>query len=204
MFYDHFHLSCIVALSSTLIEVMIYNSSVLSVSFFHTKPAQTSVNMNFYVSYEVTKVAEIQKLGTSLSYDFAYFHFFLFFLVYTCSIILFPVIHHICFSVKWFLHILFPPSHIFLSWLFPLHKRRLKFLITMPTSHFFLPRRAEAKSAAHLSALLWYKQEETKASAPESFSCCNPILWPLMVVHLLVIQCSFGCPSKLYFPLMSW
>ena len=134
----------------TLVTAMIY-SSVAYVSFLCTKPAQTSVDMNFYISYEVTKVAETQKLGTSLSYDFSYFHFFLFLVLnpLSCNS------SHLSQCKVISPHIIFPPlSHIFLSWLFPLQKRRLKFLMMMPTSRFFLPRRAEAKSAAHLSALL--------------------------------------------------
>lgn len=102
-----------------------------------------------------------------------------------CSNNPFPVIDRICFTIKCFSYVLF--CSLILSFLgfFPFNKSMPRFLLMMPTCHFFLPRHAKTKSAAHLSALLWYKQDEIKAQHQKS--SWNLTLWPLKVVHLSVI-----------------
>lgn len=90
------------------------------------------------------------------------------FLDFMCSIILFPVIHCVRFSVKWCFHISYFPL-MFSS----LDKRKLRFLLTMPTSYFFLPQHARAKSAAHLSAL--FKPEETKPQHQNPFQAATQL-----------------------------
>lgn len=148
-------------LSSFLVALSTFLSSeswfIRRFFFFHTKLAQTSVNMNF----KVMKVWRWQRYNNwkqqVCAATFEAFVSAFQILVQQVrtpfSLLFFPSIalHHLISSklshcVKWFFHTLFPDLILSFHSFFSQHKRRLKFLLMMPIKYFFLPQHAKANS----------------------------------------------------------
>ncbi len=105
---------------------------------------------------------------------------------------------HLFQCLKSFFHIA-SPSHTFM--VFPLDKSRLKFLLTMPSSYFFLPQHAKSKHICQRCCDINKKKRSLNTKI--LFKLQPNSLTSEGGAFISHTQCDFGCPSILYMSFMS-